>query len=282
MKWTDEELDFLIDNYQSMSYKELSKMMGRTIPAIRTRVSKLNLPTKSKLDLTNKKFARLTVVRETDKRSNDKVVWECLCECGNMTETHSANLMSGKTKSCGRLAVENSSKALLKNLKDKRFGKLRVLKLSDKKEGSRRVWVCICDCGNICEKVSTNLISGDTTSCGCYHVEIMRGEKNWRFNPSLTDEERLKNRYKLNGINLIKWRLHVFERDSYTCRICKVVGGDMNAHHLNSWDAYPDGRFDIDNGATLCVRCHTDFHKKYGYGNNTREQFQEYQRKGVI
>lgn len=260
--------------------------MGRSITAIRTRVSKLGLPSKSKLNLMNEKFARLTVTRETGKRSNGKVVWECLCDCGNKTEVNSANLMNGSVKSCGCLAVERSSKALIKNLKGKKFGKLNVLKLSDKKKGTRRIWVCLCDCGKVCEKVSTDLISGDTTSCGCYHREMMMGEKNWRYNASLTDSERIKNRYQLNGINLTQWRVSVFEADEYTCQSCGVVGGDMHAHHLNSWNTYPEQRFDVKNGTTLCVKCHTDFHKECGYGDNTKDQFKKYcaekQREGVI
>lgn len=39
---------------------------------------------------------------------------------------------------------------------------------------------------------------------------------------------------------------------------------------------YPDLRYDIENGITLCDVCHKGFHKKHGYGRNTKEQFREY------
>lgn len=52
----------------------------------------------------------------------------------------------------------------------------------------------------------------------------------------------------------------------------------VNAHHLYSWKSYPLLRFDIDNGITLCKKCHINFHKKFGYGNNTKEQFIEYKK----
>lgn len=52
------------------------------------------------------------------------------------------------------------------------------------------------------------------------------------------------------------WRKAVFERDNYTCQLCDKVGGNMNADHIKPFAYYPELRFDIDNGRTLCVPCH--------------------------
>lgn len=68
----------------------------------------------------------------------------------------------------------------------------------------------------------------------------------------------------------------MFKRDDYACQLCSTRVGTLNAHHLNAWNSHPDERFDIDNGVTLCTDCHTNFHKEYGYGNNTKEQFSEF------
>ena len=65
-----------------------------------------------------------------------------------------------------------------------------------------------------------------------------------RFQPSRDSQE-----YK-------EWRKAVFERDSYTCVECHEVGGRLEAHHLKAWADYAELRFKIDNGVTLCKKCH--------------------------
>lgn len=73
-----------------------------------------------------------------------------------------------------------------------------------------------------------------------------------------------------------KWRENIFKRDKYTCIICSSKGVKLNAHHLNSWNKFKEERFLESNGITLCDSCHRDFHKKYGYGDNTKKQFEDY------
>ena len=72
------------------------------------------------------------------------------------------------------------------------------------------------------------------------------------------------------------WRKAVYEKDNWTCVACGKKGGDLNAHHLDAYDTSVNERFDVQNGVTLCPSCHTAFHSKYGFGGNTKEQFQEW------
>lgn len=70
---------------------------------------------------------------------------------------------------------------------------------------------------------------------------------------------------KIRGsIEIHFWREAVFARDSFTCHICKIVGGELNAHHIKKWSKFKKLRYKIDNGITLCVKCHKSIHKKYG------------------
>jgi len=50
----------------------------------------------------------------------------------------------------------------------------------------------------------------------------------------------------------------------------------LNAHHINAYNVFPELRYDVTNGLTLCEPCHREFHNQYGYGFNTVEQLEEW------
>ena len=55
-----------------------------------------------KARLEGKRFGKLTVLSETDKRNNQGcVLWECFCDCGNTSFVATSWLNSGNTTSCG-------------------------------------------------------------------------------------------------------------------------------------------------------------------------------------
>lgn len=115
----------------------------------------------------------------------------------------------------------------------------------------------------------------------CPKCAIRYGEKNNKYNPNLTVEDRIKRRIQV-GESVNKWRNDVFQRDNFTCQCCKTRGVFLQAHHLDGYNWCKEKRFDIANGVTLCKSCHTDFHKEYGYGNNTKEQFEEFASKSLV
>lgn len=53
------------------------------------------------IDLTRQRFGKLTVIRYIGNDVRRKSLWECLCDCGDLTITTGANLRVGNTKSCG-------------------------------------------------------------------------------------------------------------------------------------------------------------------------------------
>jgi hypothetical protein len=94
---------------------------------------------------------------------------------------------------------------------------------------------------------------------------MTRNYYNNKYNPRNSAE------YK----NFVK---QVFKRDNNKCIICGSTK-KLNAHHLNGWHWYPQGRFDINNAVTLCGHkdgCHTLFHKIYGKVRNTKIQFDKF------
>lgn len=62
------------------------------------------------IDLTAKKFARLTVLRRATNSRCGLVRWECKCICGNVAVVCGRFLRTGVTRSCGCLKLEVVSK----------------------------------------------------------------------------------------------------------------------------------------------------------------------------
>lgn len=58
----------------------------------------------------------------------------------------------------------------MRDLTGKRFGRLVAIEDVGSRR-KRRVWKCMCDCGNEVLVESTSLIQGNTRSCGCLQAE---------------------------------------------------------------------------------------------------------------
>ena len=53
------------------------------------------------------------------------------------------------------------------------------------------------------------------------------------------------------------WRESVYKRDNYTCIWCgDNKGGNLEADHIKPFALFPELRFVVDNGRTLCASCH--------------------------
>ena len=122
-----------------------------------------------------KKFGRLTVSALIDeKRDGSRQFWyKCLCDCGSEIEVRGTSLRNGDTKSCGCLRTEmlrkrNIDSAAIKyNLLGRRFHRLVVQELLNHHKHGQRIWRCYCDCGNIHDVTTHNLIANTVKSCGC-------------------------------------------------------------------------------------------------------------------
>jgi 5-methylcytosine-specific restriction endonuclease McrA len=66
--------------------------------------------------------------------------------------------------------------------------------------------------------------------------------------------------------NITTWKKNVKQRDKFICQRCKMVGNSntVQAHHKMPVWFMPELQFDIDNGITLCKKCHRQLHGASG------------------
>lgn len=100
----------------------------------------------------------------------------------------------------------------------------------------------------------------------------VKGEKNIFWKGGITP----KNKSIRHSMEYHNWQEACLQRDNYTCVKKGKRGGNLEVHHINNFADYPELRFEIDNGITLSKESHREFHKLYGFKNNTPEQFTEY------
>lgn len=89
-----------------------------------------------------------------------------------------------------------------------------------------------------------------------------RGPDHWNWKGGRDDWSNRKHSHKTEKYKA--WRKAVFEKDDYTCQLCQRRGGILVAHHIFRWADYPELRFNISNGMTLCKPCHLVTHAKRG------------------
>lgn len=118
-----------------------------------------------KLDLTGNTYGRLTVLGDDRTRTKSgKVLWHCLCECGNTTHVRADHLKNGSIVSCGCLSDEKKHDRF-KDLTNIETDNFKVIDRAYSKN-QRVYWNCICKhCGSSVI-LNSNLIDNQT-SCGC-------------------------------------------------------------------------------------------------------------------
>jgi hypothetical protein len=117
---------------------------------------------------------------------------------------------------------------------------------------AKRKNVCI-DCKNLVSH------QGSVRCRGCYR-KWCKGENSGGWKGGVSKPNKLFREtpeYK-------EWRKGIFERDDYTCQMCKVRGGKLQADHIERFATNLEKRLDLKNGRTLCENCHK---KTPNYGN---------------
>lgn len=227
-------------------------------------------------------------------RENNTVTFKC-DYCGEEKRIRKSNYKEEGNHFCTRVCKDKWQKEGLKGennpFYDKIHSKTTKEMISDtkiradlkgKKAPNYNQQLVKCDeCGKSVYKIPYLIKRSKYNFCsikcnGAWKSKNNLGENNPTWNPDLTDEERKTQRkYPEYYIFLSK----SMKRDNYTCDICGKLGKwgkGLNVHHLNSYNWDKENRTNIDNGVTLCKKCHKKFHNIYGYGNNTKQQYKEF------
>lgn len=230
------------------------------------------------INLIGTQFGKLIVIdRVFDKPKQTR--WLCKCDCGNETIVYSRNLRGGFTKSCG--CYNHSEEWKVEHKKGlEKFG-VRLGKNHPKWNGGKDKIICV-ECGKeFLDYKTNNRILCSKKCAGKYQGRQRLGENShfWkngkpkcvdcaktltgygsvrcmkcagifkRINQFLEDKREC-NRYKI-------WRKDVYQRDNWKCRIGdKNCSGRIIAHHILGWASYPELRYEVNNGITLCLAHH--------------------------
>lgn len=119
--------------------------------------------------------------------------------------------------------------------------------------GGKQTKICLS-----CQKEFQSLESSNAKFCShsCSARWNFLGARNPRWKNGITDINRKLRMSK----EYSEWRKKVYQRDRWTCLICKKHLKQLIAHHIKSWEKYPKLRFKVSNGITFCRSCHCRLH----------------------
>lgn len=119
----------------------------------------------------------------------------------------------------------------------------------------------------VCSVVHRRRGVSKTCSKNCSSIlraRYQRGERSHRWQGGKTAASAVLR----NSAEYVVWRRSVFERDNFTCFLCKSRGGRLTAHHIFEFAKHEHLRLEPKNGLTLCWPCH-------GSIRGREEEFQE-------
>ena len=116
----------------------------------------------------------------------------------------------------------------------------------------------------ICGKEITTSISVDKKYCSAKCVNEAARQRTGENSPAWQGGKTKESKCRRTRVDYKDWRLKVFQRDNFTCQQCGKKTRDIEAHHIKEACNYPELIYDVDNGITLCHKCHKET-DNYGY-----------------
>lgn len=171
-----------------------------------------------KIDLTGKKFYRLTVLKQAP-HDKGEIKWECLCDCGKIKLVTRSKLLGERIKSCGCLNDE------MRKSRTNKMTQIRT-KYSPQEATARKIWSSRYSDGNIGFDQFLNLASKN-----CHYCDSPPSNK---YNEALGDKRRSiaaksEGLFVYNGLDRINQSLsHNIDNVVTCCKICNMTKRNMN------------------------------------------------------
>jgi len=206
--------------------------------------------------------------------SHKKIKVKCPV-CGKIRETKFYIFVNAKTCLCRSCNMKKLGGVNKLNLIGRTFNQLTVIKEAEIKNQAS-YWVCQCTCGDICIVKGTNLMSGNTKSCGCLQKESakqsminLQKNKGSYIYSDHTDEENFSHFKQLDDpYRDSRWRKlrKLFLQINNKCAKCGTTQ-NLHIHHIKLAKDFPEYFYDCKNFIVLCNSCHGKYHSLYANPN---------------
>lgn len=172
----------------------------------------------------------------------------------------STNYIKGNCKNCNKVITIGSISGFCKSCSAKNKATNKIEKICVKCNKSYLTFKCRLDTKKYCSKECYNKdMIGKKLSIERIqsHIKNRKGYNSHLWKGGKT----IKSKIIRGSFQYKIWRTSVFERDNYTCVCCnrrniKGLKLVLNADHIKPFSLYPELRFEISNGRTLCIDCH--------------------------
>lgn len=152
---------------------------------------------------------------------------------------------------------------MFKNLKGQRFHRLVAIEVGSKDKRGHFLWTCQCDCGKKVLVAGSNLLRGNTKSCGCYKKErhlqtITKSPYYWLFTKLRSSARYTKRTCDLTFADFLRFT------KTKTCHYCqgpivwyphrtKTLGNVAGAYYLDRKDGAKG--YSVENCVVCCPLC---------------------------
>ena len=266
-KRVSKEIDnIILENYPRLGSKATWELIKEYNPVwVKKRANALGVKKKiNYINLIGKQFGRLTVLVFKGRKNGKRGLrWKCGCICGKKLIVYGDNLTTGKSKSCGCLAKEITSKARLGISKKigTKIGRLLVLKILPRTKYSVNspTYECKCDCGKVIITHLTNC-----RSCGCLQRDqlIERNKKQLGWATETVVWSYYRRNAKTRNLSWELTREHFVSLITKPCYYCKVEPWNLVETKSNDWKIISgvdrkDNKigYTIENSVPCCKIC---------------------------